>query len=294
MWDRVPSSPGQAARSWAAVAKGAYSQPIVENVRWEGGCVGRVLIQQDSSHPLGGVFHGRGNPTNVAMALVPTAKSTSVVLLEEADGQVLVIYTNGSQFIGNPCGGLCSDLPTYARLFHYDFLKRGRQKQSPWRRQWCWEGKHVLMLKPWHPTFNPDSESLDQMPLWIRLLNLPMQYWLDSYFEAVENFLGTFLMADEDSLNMLHTTFYRLLVVVDVTMGLPSEISITSSKGSWLQSIVYEGIPFRCRRCFKTTHIVDSCPRLRVKCSTSWWKEVTPQFYTVDKVVGDLSSPTPK
>lgn len=98
-------------------------------------------------------------------------------------------------------------------------------------------------------------------------------------------------MADDDSLNLLHTTFARLLVVVDVSMGLPSEISITSSKGSWLQSVDYEGIPFKCRRCFKTGHNVDSCTRLRVKRTASWWKEVTPHFYTVDKEVGDHSPP---
>ncbi|GLJ25325.1 hypothetical protein SUGI_0484790 [Cryptomeria japonica] len=101
----------------------------------------------------------------------------------------------------------------------------------------------MLMLRPWHLAFNPESKSFDQTPLWIRLPNLPMQYWFDSCFEAVGNFLGTFLMADEDSLNLLHTNFARLLVVVDVTMGLPSKISITSSKGSWLQSIYYEGNP---------------------------------------------------
>ncbi|GLJ23609.1 hypothetical protein SUGI_0447100 [Cryptomeria japonica] len=135
--------------------------------------------------------------------------------------------------------------------------------------QWHWEDKHMLMLKSWHPTFNPESESFDQNPLWIRLPNLPMQYWFDSFFEAVENSLGTFLMADDDSLNLLHTTFARLLVVVDVSMGLPSEISIASSKGIWLQSVDYEGIPFRCRKYFKTGHNVDSCTRLRVKRTTS-------------------------
>ncbi|GLJ55234.1 hypothetical protein SUGI_1185110 [Cryptomeria japonica] len=145
-WARVPPSPGRVARSWAMVAKG-------ENVRWNGGCVGRALIQQDSNHSSGDVFHGRGNPTSATMALVPMAKSTSVVLSEEVEKEV-------------------------------------------------------------------------------------------EHNEAVGNSLATFLMVDEDSLNLLHTTFARLLVVVDVTMGLPSEISITSSKGSWLQSVDYEGIPF--------------------------------------------------
>ncbi|GLJ23894.1 hypothetical protein SUGI_0454040 [Cryptomeria japonica] len=135
--------------------------------------------------------------------------------------------------------------------------------------QWSWEDKHMLMLKSWHPAFNPESESFDQTLIWIGLPNLPMQYWFDSYFEVVGNSLSTFLMTDDDYLNLLHTTFARLLVVVDVSMGLPSENFITSSRGNWLQSVDYEGIPFRCRICFKTRNNVDSCTRLRVKRTTS-------------------------
>ncbi|GLJ31106.1 hypothetical protein SUGI_0622700 [Cryptomeria japonica] len=98
-------------------------------------------------------------------------------------------------------------------------------------------------------------------------------------------------MVDDISLNLLHTASACLLVEIDVSMGLPSQISITSSKRSWLESVDYEGIPFRCRRCFKTRHNVDSCTRLTVKHLASWWKEVTPQLYRVDKEAGDPSTP---
>ncbi|GLJ32358.1 hypothetical protein SUGI_0651190 [Cryptomeria japonica] len=42
--------------------------------------------------------------------------------------------------------------------------------------QWCQEDSNPLMLKPWHPTFNPVSESFDHTPIWIWLPNLPMQF----------------------------------------------------------------------------------------------------------------------
>ncbi|GLJ05091.1 hypothetical protein SUGI_0010790 [Cryptomeria japonica] len=239
-----------------------------ENVRWEGGCVGRALIQQDSSHPSDSVFYGRGNLAIVATTLVPTAKSTSIVLSKEVEKEVehnegffLELGLIG-RFVGrwSSLGDLHKwisvhwepSVEDYVQIYPHArgffvvvFQSVADRNKVLGGGQWCWEDKHVLMLKPWHPTFNPDSESFDQMPLWIRLLNLPMQYWFDLCFEAVGNSLGTFLMTDEDSLNLLHTTFARLLVMVDVTMGLPSEISITSSKGSWLQSLDYEGIPFR-------------------------------------------------
>ncbi|XP_057833889.2 uncharacterized protein LOC131044554 [Cryptomeria japonica] len=156
--------------------------------------------------------------------------------------------------------------------------------------QWCWEDNHPLMLKPWHPTFNPELESFDRAPMWIRLPNLPLQYWFDSCFEAIGNSLGKFLLIDDGSLNLLHTTFARVLVEMDTSMGLPSEISISTSKGVWLQSMDYEGIPFRCRRCLKTGHNVDSCAKRRVKSLASWWKDVTPQSYVMEKVAGNLKS----
>lgn len=60
-----------------------------------------------------------------------------------------------------------------------------------------------------------------------------MQFWFDSYFEVVGNSLGKFLMTDEGSLNLLHTTFAWILVEMDMSKDLPSEIPISTSKGSW-------------------------------------------------------------
>lgn len=102
------------------------------------------------------------------------------------------------------------------------------------RCQWFWEDSHSLLLKPWHLAFNPNSETFDSTPIWIRLPNLPLQFWFDSCFEAIGNSLGKFLMSDEVSLNLMHTTFARLLVEMDSSKDLPSEISISTSKGSWL------------------------------------------------------------
>ncbi|GLJ31181.1 hypothetical protein SUGI_0624820 [Cryptomeria japonica] len=201
--------------------------------RWEGGSVGRELIHRVSRSPPGGVSHGMGNSALVATTLVPTTKSTSVFLSEE-------IYLHARDF------------------FVVAFQSVADRNKVLGDGHWSWEDKHILMMKLWHSDFNPESESFDWTPLWIRLPNLPMQYWFDACFEAVGNSLGTFLMADEGSLDLLHTTFACLLVVVDVTMGLPSEISITSSKGSWLQSVDYEGIPFRCREGHHTIQKANS------------------------------------
>ncbi|GLJ49264.1 hypothetical protein SUGI_1040860 [Cryptomeria japonica] len=39
---------------------------------------------------------------------------------------------------------------------------------------WWWDEKHMLLLKPWYPAFNPTSEAFDKIPVWVRLPNLPL------------------------------------------------------------------------------------------------------------------------
>ncbi|GLJ37479.1 hypothetical protein SUGI_0761470 [Cryptomeria japonica] len=186
-----------------------------------------------------------GKTTLVAMALIPTAKSTTVFLSEEVGKEVehneevfsklgLIGHFNGRwlslgdlhKWISINWEPLVEDYvqiyPHAHGFFIVVFQSVADKNKVLGDGHWSWEDKHVLMLKPWHLTFNPESESFDQNPLWIRLPNILMQYWFDSYFEAIGNSLGMFLMADEDSLNLLHTIFAHLLVVVDVAKGLPS------------------------------------------------------------------------
>lgn len=59
----------------------------------------------------------------------------------------------------------------------------------------------------------------------------------------------------------------------------------STPKGSWIQPLSYEGISFKCRRCFKTGHVVSKCELQRGKTinSSSWWNGVSSQHYTTKR-----------
>lgn len=122
-----------------------------------------------------------------------------------------------------------------------------------------WEDKFVLMVKPWFSGFNPSIDSFNEIPIWVRLPNLPLHLWTDSLLEEVGEALGEFLMIDKDSFQIYHSTYARILVNIDVSKGLPAELEIESSLGSWVQPLDFEGIPFRCRKCFQTGHVAAWC-----------------------------------
>ncbi len=59
--------------------------------------------------------------------------------------------------------------------------------------------------------------------------------------------------------DILHPTFARILVEIDVSKGLPETICLASPRGSRTLTLDYEGIPFQCRRCHLTGHVAARC-----------------------------------
>ncbi|GLJ21909.1 hypothetical protein SUGI_0409690 [Cryptomeria japonica] len=86
---------------------------------------------------------------------------------------------------------------------------------------WSWEAKHTLLLKPWYPTFKLGIESFDQIPIWVRLPNLPLQFWFESCFKVVGDSLGKILGADKGSLDYFHTAYAHILVEMDSSKEKP-------------------------------------------------------------------------
>ncbi|XP_059068774.1 uncharacterized protein LOC131859220 [Cryptomeria japonica] len=140
-----------------------------------------------------------------------------------------------------------------------------------------------LLAKPWHSDFNPLSKKFNKIPVWVRLPYLPIHLWAASLFEEIGDAIGNFIMLDNESFELYHTTCVRILVELDVFKGLPAEIVINSSFGSWVQSLDYEGIPFRCHRCFTTGHATKNCGLEKKNPVASQWSRASYQHYTIIK-----------
>ena len=135
-------------------------------------------------------------------------------------------------------------------------------------------------------TFNMNTKTFNKIPLWVQLPNLPIHLWLDLVLEIVEEALGNLLMVDAIYSNIYRTMYACILVNIDVSKGLPKKIKLASPHGSWIQLLDYEGIPFRCRKCHMTGHLVTHCSsdKVRSKKSHSWWLGVSDDHYIVQKV----------
>jgi len=126
-------------------------------------------------------------------------------------------------------------------------------------RPWEMSGVPVL-FKSWTPFFDSKTEKVDKELLWVRLPGFPMNLWKEPRFAEIGNFLGEYVCSDQSFHESCYYTVARILVKIDLKLGLSSEISIKTLDGDFTQVLDYDGVPFRCHRCRAYGHLVASCP----------------------------------
>lgn len=81
-----------------------------------------------------------------------------------------------------------------------------------------------LMVKAWAPEFDPLRDEITTTPVWVRLSNLPVNYYHQSILMGIAKGLGTPIKLDQTTLNFERARFARVCVEVDLRKPL---------KGRW-------------------------------------------------------------
>ncbi|GLJ53452.1 hypothetical protein SUGI_1140090 [Cryptomeria japonica] len=90
-----------------------------------------------------------------------------------------------------------------------------------------------FFIVPWVPNFDPVLLAIYDRPMWIRMYNLPKEYWGENCLEKIGRSLGTLLEIDKE-LNQKDSYVYARLMIAAVK-EIPPQISLVSSTGVWLQ-----------------------------------------------------------
>jgi hypothetical protein len=117
-----------------------------------------------------------------------------------------------------------------------------------------------LYIHPWKENFSPEKETFKNVPVWLRLYSLPLDYWLPSTFESIGNKLGKYVKKSEATLKGRYTSYARICIEMDVSGALPEAISLEFRDEEWIQRIDYDQILFRCRICHEHGHLLRECP----------------------------------
>ena len=124
-------------------------------------------------------------------------------------------------------------------------------RKGPW-----FIGEHFLSIRPWEPNFRPATANVSSMAVWIRLNELPIEYYNAKALHLIGKSIGNVLRVDTHTATETKGKFARLCVQIDVNKPLVTAILI----GKFEQSICYEGIQKLCFGCGRVGHRKDCCP----------------------------------
>jgi len=124
-------------------------------------------------------------------------------------------------------------------------------KKGPW-----FIDEHFLSIRPWEPNFRLATANVSSIAVWIRLNELPIEYYNEVALVQIGKSIGTILRIDTHTASETRGRFARLCVQIDVTKPLVTGIFI----GKFEQSVSYEGIHRLCFDCGRVGHQRENYP----------------------------------
>ncbi|GLJ17855.1 hypothetical protein SUGI_0312280 [Cryptomeria japonica] len=98
-------------------------------------------------------------------------------------------------------------------FFFVAIFKDGAERDKTLGLENLFLDNHPLYLQPWTPNFVPTPLAVYEKPVWIKLYNLPIEYWNESFLEKINRTLGSLLELDEDIIDNDLYTYARMKIV---------------------------------------------------------------------------------
>ena len=124
-------------------------------------------------------------------------------------------------------------------------------KKGPW-----FIGGHFLSLRPWEPDFRPTSANVSLVAVWVRLNELPIEYYNAKALQQIGSSIGNVLRVDTFTASETRGRFARVCIQIDVEKPLVTAILLGKAE----QPVTYEGIQKLCFGCGRLGHRREACP----------------------------------
>ncbi|KAL0313682.1 UNVERIFIED_CONTAM: hypothetical protein Scaly_2911000 [Sesamum calycinum] len=130
---------------------------------------------------------------------------------------------------------------------------------------WLFQGQPIV-LQAWEQGMSLRRQKHTQIPVWIRLKHLPMEYWTDEGLSTVASGIGTPLYSDGITKDCSRLDFARVCVMLDFNSELPKHLVVISpvlrdgKEDPKRIDVEYEWLPQRCKNCCSLGHVSATCP----------------------------------
>ncbi|XP_028555639.1 uncharacterized protein LOC114580910 [Dendrobium catenatum] len=90
---------------------------------------------------------------------------------------------------------------------------------------WFMLGKPFILQK-WSPKFQPKRDELSEIPLWIKIVDIPLALWTPKGISTIASYIGNPLSVDFLTAKRARLTYARVCVAISKDSSLPDEIPI--------------------------------------------------------------------
>ncbi|KAG7579199.1 hypothetical protein ISN45_Aa03g033600 [Arabidopsis thaliana x Arabidopsis arenosa] len=104
---------------------------------------------------------------------------------------------------------------------------------------------NYLMVQAWSPSFDPLKDDIATTPVWIRLSNIPVNFYHKTILMGIARGLGRPVKVDLTTLNFERARFARVCVEVDLKKPLKGSVVINGER----YYVSYEGLSNICSGC---------------------------------------------
>lgn len=113
-----------------------------------------------------------------------------------------------------------------------------------------------LMVQAWSPDFDPLRNDIVTTPVWVRLSNVPVNFYHKSILMGIARGLGKPVKVDLTTLNFERARFARVCVEVNLAKPLKGSVVINGER----YYVAYEGLTNICSCCGLYGHVIHQCP----------------------------------
>ena len=117
-------------------------------------------------------------------------------------------------------------------------------------------GEHFLSIRPWVPDFRASEASVSSVAVWVRLPELPVEYYHKDSLMHIGSGLGPILRVDFNTASGNWGRFARLCIQLDLDKPLIRTVRV----GKLKLAVVYKGIGLLGFKCGKLGHKQEWCP----------------------------------
>jgi hypothetical protein len=117
----------------------------------------------------------------------------------------------------------------------------------------------ILRLSKWTNDFNKYTQRQTHAQIWIRLMDLPQEYWRHRTLFEIASAVGTPLSLDASTSNRVFGHYARILVDIDLSRHIFDEILVERDDFDFKLEVVYERMPEFCSHCQVTGHDISVC-----------------------------------